>query len=86
MSMNAKKQYTIRGISTAVDRALKQKAKAEGKSLNAIIVDSLNRAVGASPEMVVFHDLDALTGKWQEDPEFDRALEEQNRIDPALWK
>ncbi|OGQ04589.1 MAG: hypothetical protein A3F82_11115 [Deltaproteobacteria bacterium RIFCSPLOWO2_12_FULL_44_12] len=84
--MHAKKQYTIRGISTTVDRALKQKAKTEGKSLNTVLVDSLTKAVGVSPETIIFHDLDDLIGKWQEDPEFDRSLEEQNKIDPQLWK
>jgi hypothetical protein len=33
-----------------------------------------------------FRSLDELAGRWKEDPEFDRALEAQRRIDRKLWK
>jgi hypothetical protein len=31
-------------------------------------------------------DLTFITGTWVEDPEFDKILEEQRRIDPDLWQ
>lgn len=34
----------------------------------------------------VHHDLDFLTGSWTDDPEVDSALEEQQQIDPELWR
>jgi len=33
-----------------------------------------------------YHDLDDLIGTWEEDPEFDRAIEAQRQIDEELWK
>jgi len=33
-----------------------------------------------------YHDLDHFIGTWEEDPEFDRALEDQRQIDEELWK
>lgn len=86
MKEQAKKQYTIRGVSTRLDMALKQKAKTEGKSLNAVLVESLQKSVGDTPELMIHHDLDGLIGKWEEDPEFDRVLEEQNKVDEEMWR
>ena len=86
MSMRAKKQYTIRGIQVGLDRALKKKAEEEGKSLNTVLVESLERAAGFLGEPIVHFDLDGLIGKWEEDPEFERCMEEQERIESDLWK
>jgi hypothetical protein len=33
-----------------------------------------------------YRSLEGIAGTWKEDPEFDRALEDQRRIDPGLWK
>lgn len=78
-------QYTIRNVPVEVDRALRKKAKADGKSLNETALDALRRAAG--PEIPVrYHDLDHLIGTWVEDPEFDRILEAQRQIDEELWR
>jgi hypothetical protein len=37
-------------------------------------------------EEIVYHDLDDLAGTWVDDPEFDKAIEEQHKVDPELWK
>jgi hypothetical protein len=83
---NAGMQYTLRKIPREVDRALRQKAKKEGKSLNQVAVEALAR--GASVEQVrpKFHNLDFAIGTWVEDPEFDKIIEEQRQIDPEMWK
>ncbi len=86
MKQPANKQYTIRGISEGLDKALRRRAESEGKSLNAVLVDSLHQAVGQVSLPVEYHDLDDLIGKWGEDPEFDRCLEEQDRVDVEIWK
>jgi len=65
---------------------LKELAKREEKSINQIILEVLERGLGLAGEEIVYHDLDDLAGTWVEDPEFDKAIEEQHRIDPELWE
>jgi hypothetical protein len=79
-------QYTLRRIPREVDKALRQKAKSEGKSLNQIAVEALTRGAGVEPGETKNHDLDFAFGSWIEDPEFDRIIAEQRQIDPDLWK
>ena len=79
-------QYTVRGVPDRVDEALRRRARDEGKSLNQVTVEALAAAAGIGETEVRYHDLDSLAGTWLADPEFDAALEEQNQIDPELWK
>lgn len=80
-------QYTVRDVPAHVDRALRRRAADEGKSLNHLLRDALAREAGSDVQSpVVHHDLDALAGAWEEDPEFDRALADQDRVDPAMWR
>jgi hypothetical protein len=80
-------QYTVRDVPVHVDRALRRRASEEGKSLNQLLRDALAKEAGgdlASPAL--HHDLDALAGTWDDDPEFDRAIAEQDRVDEAMWR
>ena len=79
-------QYTIRNIPRALDAMLRDRAKKEGKSLNEIVIEALARAMGFSQEAVPHRDLSGFAGTWVEDPEFDRAIEDQDRIDEDLWR
>jgi len=79
-------QVTIRRVPERVKQLLKELAKREEKSLNQIMLEVLERGLGLAGEEIVYHDLDDLAGTWVEDPEFDKAIEEQHRIDPELWK
>ena len=79
-------QYTIRNIPDALDLALRERAKQEKKSLNEVVIQSLARALGFSKESVRYRDLGDLAGTWQEDPEFERAIADQHRIDDQLWQ
>lgn len=79
-------QYTIRGLPRALDEALRRKSRREGKSLNATALETLAGGLGLSSEPLRFHDLDFLPGSWVEDPEFDCAIEEQDRVDAGLWR
>lgn len=65
-------QYTIRGIPPDVDACLRKRAKAEGKSLNALVVELLERE--AIPPGPPYHDLDWLIGTGT--PEDQKAQEE----------
>ena len=79
-------QYTIRDIPKEVDKALRAKAKAEGKSLNQTTVEVLAAAVGIGQANRKYRDLSDIVGSMIRDPEFDRVMEEQDQIDPELWK
>ena len=78
-------QYTIRTIPDAVDRAVRQRARQESKSLNAVVVEAIARGLGLDAGPAVHTDLDDLVGTWQEDPEFDRAVAAFERIDEDAW-
>ena len=79
-------QYTIRGISERLDARIRERAAKEGKSLNETVLQVLKAGLGFGDDQVRYRDLDDLAGTWIHDPEFDRAIEEMDRIDPELWK
>ena len=79
-------QYTIRDIPKEVDKALRAKAKAEGKSLNQTTVEVLTGALGIHQAKRKYRDLSHFVGSWVDDPEFDRVMEEQDRVEPEMWK
>ncbi len=80
------RQYTIRGVPAAIDRALRRLAKEEAKSLNAVTVEVLARGLELEAKADEHTDLDALIGSWQEDPAFDRAVADFERVDEEDWK
>ena len=79
-------QYTIRAIPAAIDHAVRQRARREEKSINAVVVEALARGLELDARPAAYTDLDELIGTWQEDPEFDRAVADFERIDEDVWK
>jgi len=79
-------QYTLRNIPPAVDSALRRRARAEGKSLNALAIEALIRGVGLGETAVRQRDLGDIAGTWREDRQFDEAIADQHRIDRSLWR
>ena len=79
-------QYTIRGVPAEVDAALRQRAKREARSLNAVVIDALARGLALDAVPAKHADLDPLIGSWQDDPAFDRAVAEFERIDDESWQ
>lgn len=79
-------QYTLRNVSPAVDRALRQKARELRQSLNTVALDALALGAGVHDEARRYHDLDQFFGSWVEDAATDRALEEQRQVDEDLWR
>lgn len=79
-------QYTIRAVSEAVDRAVRHRARTERKSINTVVVEALARGLELEAQSVEYADLDHLIGSWQEDPEFDRAVADFERIDADSWQ
>ena len=86
MSTKHTSQYTLRGIPANLDRALRRRARQEGKSLNRTAVELLAEGPGVSGEPLRHDDLDDLVGTWVEDPDFDRAIQEMDKVDPHLWR
>lgn len=79
-------QYTIRGIPPAVDSALRERARQTGKSLNEAALEALAEGAGVTGSPRKRRDLSDIAGTWVEDPEFDAAIADQDRIDDNLWK
>lgn len=77
-------QYTVRNVPDAIDRALRERAGRERRSLNEIAIETLRRGLGVTDDTVQYSDLDDLAGTWQEDPVFDLAVAEQDRMDQDL--
>ena len=73
-------RYTIRGIPNDVDLALRHIARQRKVSLNRLVVEELTNVTHVSPQRT-YRSLARLAGKWKEDAEFDRILEDQRRID-----
>lgn len=80
-----RRQYTIRGIPDKIDAMLKQKAREEHKSLNTVVLEAIEKGIGAADETVIHHDMDDLAGSWFDDPGFDHAIEAFEAIDEELW-
>ena len=79
-------QYTIRGIPEALDQAIREKAKAEGKSLNEAAIEALADGLGVSGQAFKRRDLTDIAGTWKKDAAFEKAIADQDKIDERLWK
>jgi hypothetical protein len=53
-------QYTVRGVTEELDAALRKEAQATGRTLNAVVVETLEQA--KRPADRVHHDLDWFVG------------------------
>jgi hypothetical protein len=79
-------QYTVRGIPPSVDAAIRERARAEGKSLNEAALDVLAEGAGVLGGSRRRRHLADITGTWKADKAVEDALSAQDRIDPDLWK
>ena len=83
MKEQAGVQYTIRGVPSEVDQALRRKAKLRKQSLNRLILDELAEATTGTQRHEDFSDL---VGQWTRDAAFDRLVAAQRQIDWEKWK
>jgi hypothetical protein len=79
-------QYTIRGIPERLDTVLRERARAEGKSLNEVALGALADGLGVGSQPTVRRDLGDIAGTWRKDAEAEAALASHDRIDSRLWK
>lgn len=78
-------QYTIRGITEALDRAARERAEREGVSLNQVLVRALQSALGVEAEPSVKRDLSDIAGQCSIDGETRSFFEVQRQVDPEDW-
>lgn len=78
-------QYTLRGVPPLVDEAVRERAKAEGKSLNEVAVAALADGLGLGDSEVVRRDLSDVAGTWRKDAAVEAALAAQDAVDEGLW-
>lgn len=80
---------TLRGIDEAIAKALKERAKKEGTSVNALTLKLIKEKLGIEKKKrcVPHHDLDHLAGTWtdQDVAEFEQAAAEFEKVE-AMWK
>lgn len=79
-------QYTIRGIPAAVDNALRERARAAGKSLSEAAVDALVEGSGVTGAPRKRRDLDDVAGTWRTEKAVESALAAQDQVDEHLWR
>ena len=81
---------TIRGLDDVTIKALKEKAKKEGSSVNAALVKLIQEGLGIKKKKrsVVYTDLDELAGTWSDKDyqEFVQATADFTKIDEDVWK
>lgn len=79
-------QYTIRNVPLSVDKALRKKAAEMKLSLNRLLLYALAQAAGLTATPTVYNDLDGFAGSWIDDPDVEKALREQRKVDPKDWE
>ena len=81
---------TLRGIDDAVSSALKEKARREDSSVNAVMLRILKESLGIEKKKrtAVYDDLDHLAGTWsaQDAAEFESATAVFEKVDEDMWK
>lgn len=91
--MRAPTVLTVRNLPREISVALARRARERGISLNRAALELLAEAVQPAekvappPRRTRHDDLDAVIGVWtaRDQAEFDGALAEQRRVDPADW-
>lgn len=81
---------TLRGIDERIVAALKEKARKEGTSVNAIMLRVLKEllVIEKKKRSVIYDDLDHLAGTWskKDAEEFERATAVFEKVDEEMWK
>jgi plasmid stability protein len=81
---------TIRGLDDMTIKALKDKAKQDGSSINAALLKILRKELGLDKKQhtAVYHDLDHLAGTWDKKDlaEFQKNVKDFEKIDEKMWK
>jgi hypothetical protein len=81
---------TLRGVDETIAAVLKEKARQEETSVNAVMLRILRESLGIDKKKrsAVYNDLDCLAGTWssQESDDFLRATAVFEKVDEDMWK
>lgn len=81
---------TIRGLDDITAKKLKDLAKKEGLSINALVLKILRQALGLEKKKraIIYTDLDDLAGTWTEEEyqTFLKNIEPFEMIDKKIWE
>ena len=81
---------TIRGIDETTARILKERAKKEGTSVNAVLLKTLRKSLGLEKKgkTLIYDDLDHLAGTWSKKDfiEFQKRMADFEIVDKKMWK
>ena len=77
-------RYTIRGVPSAVDAAIRRRARASGKSLNEAALAALMEGAGIAGKGRKRRDLADIAGTWKTDQGIESALGHQDLVDDVL--
>ncbi|MCU0241904.1 MAG: hypothetical protein MUF51_05720 [Vicinamibacteria bacterium] len=76
----------MRGISRQIDKAIRERARISGRSLNAVALAALADGAGLGAQPLVRRDLADIAGTWKKDAVTEQALAAQDKIDKGDWK
>lgn len=81
---------TLRGVDDTIAAVLKEKARQEETSVNALMLRILRESLGIDKKKrtAVYNDLDSLAGTWssQDSDDFLRATAVFEKVDEDMWK
>ncbi|MDD2366165.1 MAG: hypothetical protein PHN84_08385 [Desulfuromonadaceae bacterium] len=81
---------TLRGVDDTIAAVLKEKARQEETSVNALMLRILRESLGIDKKKrsAIYNDLDSLAGTWsgQESDDFLRATAVFEKVDEDMWK
>lgn len=82
--------FTIRGVDEITAKKLKEHAKKEGLSINALLLKILRQSLGLEKKkrVRIYTDLDDLAGTWtdEEYEAFLKRIESFEEVDRDIWK
>ena len=79
-------QYTIRAIPAGIDAALRRRAKATGRSLNQVTVETLAEGAGTATVPRKRRSFADVASTWRADKGVDAAIAAQDQVDEDLWR
>lgn len=78
------KQISVRGVSPQLGRRLAELSQARGKSVNAVVLELLERAAGLDGRKEWLRRF--MTWTVEEVRDFDAVLRDQRTVDEKLWR
>jgi hypothetical protein len=79
-------QYTLRFIPPHLDVELHERARREKKSLNQVAIEAMARGLGVAETKSPRRSVGDVAGTWKKDAAVEKALDDQDHIDPKMWR